>query len=227
MVIEPGPSFVFACAASLAAGTAFLIALGFIIEHKGLGHGFWIVLAASMLAQIPSNLRVMLMMLGQGIASPAASMVAIASTVAIIALAVALLDARRHANISSLGIFIWPLVLASLASGFIVGIASLFLPEGSDDKPGVLAKMLTNEPAGFVIGGVIASVLAARYASREKDWRFLLPAVALIVAVELQSTLAEALTVQPPLAGASLVIVTAVGYVVLLRVGEMMQGTAV
>jgi MFS family permease len=140
-------------------------------------------------------------------------------------LIVGILEARRRSNMTSVELLIWPLVLASLASGLIVAIASLILPEGSDDKLDTLATMLTNRPAGFVIGGVIASALAATYASRENDWRFFPPAVAAIAAVQLQSIIAEALTVQPPLAGASLVIVTAVAYVVLMRVRELMQGT--
>jgi acyl-CoA synthetase (NDP forming) len=41
--------------------------------------------------------------------------------------------------------------------------------------------------------------------------------------VQLQSIIAESLHVQPPLAGASLVIVTAVGYLVLMRVRALMQ----
>jgi SecY len=211
--------------ATLVGGTAILIALALIIEHKGVGHGFWIMLAASILAQMPSHFRIMLLMLTEGMASPAATLIAVASTVAIIALVVCLLEARRHANVADMSILIWPLVLASLASGFIVAIGSLILPEGSDDKLDTLATMLTNRPAGFVIGGVIASALAATYASRENDWRFFPPAVAVIAAVQLQSIVAEAMTVQPPLAGASLVIVTVVGYVVLMRVGDMKQGT--
>lgn len=223
MVIEPGATFVVSTVATLVAGTAILIALALIIEHKGVGHGFWIILAASILAQMPSHCRVMLMMLREGMVSPGATIVAIASTVAIIAMVVGILEARRRANVTNLGLFIWPLVLASLTSSLIVDIALLILPRGADDKLDALAKMLTNEPPGFVIGGVIASVLAAIYAGRDKDWQFFLPAVAVIAAVQMQSIVAEALTVQPPLAGASLVIVTAVLYVVLMRVRELMR----
>jgi SecY len=223
MVVEPGSAFLLSAVVTLVGGTAFLIALALLIERYGLGHGFWIMLAASMLAQLQSHFGVMLLMLREGMASPAATIIAIASTVAISVLIVGNLEARPRANMTNLGIFIWPLVLASLASAIIVDIASLILPLGSDDKLNALAKMLTNEPAGFVIGGVIAGLFAARYASREKDWQFYLPAVALIVAVQLQSIIAAALTVQPPLAGASLVIVMAVGYLVLMRVRALMQ----
>lgn len=225
LVAEPGPAFVISAVATLVAGTAILIALALIIERHGMGHGFWIMLAASMLAQMPSHFRVMLMMLEEGLASPAATAVAVASTAAIVALVVALLEARRRANVTSLGIFVWPLVLASLASGLIVGIASLTLPEGSDGQIDSLAKMLTNEPAGFVIGGVIGGIFVAGYADREQNWQFFLPAAALVIAVQLQSIMAEHLQVQPPLAGASLVIVAVVLYLVVMRVREMMQGT--
>jgi preprotein translocase subunit SecY len=225
MVVAPGSAFLVSTVVTLVGGTAFLIALGLLIERHGLGHGFWIMLAASMLAQLQSHIGVMLLMLREGMASPAATFIAIASTVAISVLIVVILEARRRANETNLSIFIWPLVLASLASGLIVDIAVLVLPIGADDKVEALAKMLTNEPAGFVIGGIIASAFAAIYARREKNWQFFLPAVALIAGVQLQSLIAEAITVQPPLAGASLVIVTAVGYVVLMRVREMMQGT--
>ncbi len=226
IVLAPGTAFLVSTVVTLVGGTAFLIALGLLIERQGLGHGFWIMLAASMLAQLPSHIGVMHFMLKEGIASPAATVVAIASSVAIGALVVGILEGRRDAKVSSMGILIWPLVLASLASGLIVGIASLILPEGSDDKLDAMAKMLTNQPAGFVIGGVIASAFAAAYASREKDWQVFLPAVAVIAAVQLQSIVGESLQVQPPLAGASLVIVTAVGYVVVMRIREMMQGEA-
>jgi preprotein translocase subunit SecY len=224
MVVEPGSAFLLSAVVTLAGGTAFLIALGLLIERQGLGHGFWIMLAASVVSQMPSHIGVMLMMLTEGMASPAATIIPVASVAVIATLVVAIIEARRRAKLTSLSILIWPLVLASLASGIIVDIAVLFLPVGADDKMESLAKMLTNEPAGFVIGGIIASAFAAMYARRENDWRFFWPAVALIIAVQLQSIIAEALTVQPPLAGASLVIVTAVGYVVLMRVRELMQG---
>jgi SecY len=224
LVVEPGTTFLVSAVTTLVGGTAFLIALGLVIERLGLGHGFWIVLAASMLAQLPSYLGVMLLMLREGIASPAATIVASASTVALIALTVGMLEARRRANVTSLAIVIWPLVLASLASGLIVGIASVVLPEGSDDTLDRLAKMLTNEPAGFLIGGVIASLFAARFASRDNDWRFFAPAVALIAGVQVHSIIAESLQVYPPFAGASLVIVTAVAYISLMRVRALMSG---
>jgi SecY len=224
MVVEPGSAFLPSAVVTLVGGTAFLIALALLIERYGLGHGFWIMLAASMLAQLPSHIGVMLLMLRERMASPASTMIAITSVAAITSLVVAIIEARRRAKFTSLSIVIWQLVLASLASGVIVGIASLILPEGSDEKLDALAKMLTNEPAGFVIGGIIASLFAAIYARRENDWQFFLPAFALIAGVQLQSIIAEALTVQPPLAGASLVIVTVVGYVVLMRVRELMQG---
>jgi SecY len=225
MVTAPGPEFIASAVTTLLAGSAFLIALALVIERQGIGLGFWIMLAVSMLAQLPSHIGLMLLMFTEGMASPAATIAAVASTAAIVTLIVGILEARRRASLTSLGIFIWPLALASLTSGFIVGINSIFMPDGSEDQLAAMAKMLTNEPAGFVIGAVIASLFTARYASREKDWQFFLPAVAVIVAVQVQSIVAEAMTVQPPLAGASLVIVTAVGYVVLMRVRELMLGT--
>jgi SecY len=224
MVVEPGSAFLVSTVVTLVGGTAFLIALGLLIERHGVGHGFWIMLAASMVAQLQSHIGGMLLMLREGMASPAATFIAIASTVAISVLIVGILEARRRANETSLGIFIWPLVLASLASAVIVDIAVLVMPLRTDDKIESLAKTLTNEPAGFVIGGLIACLFAARYASREKDWKFFLPVVAVIAVVQLQSIIAEALTVQPPLAGASLIIVTVVAFVVLMRVRELMQG---
>lgn len=224
MVLQPGTAFLTSTVVSFVGGTALLMGLGLLIERQGLGHGFWILLAASILAQLPSHISLMLVMLKEGMASPAASSIAVASVAAIVALIVGILEARRRANLPNVEKFIWPLVLASLVSALIVDIAVLILPVGSDDEINALAKMLTSEPAGFVIGGVIASLIAARYASQANDWQFLLPAVAVIAAVQMQSIIAEALTVQPPLAGASLVIVTVVGYAVLMRVREMMQG---
>jgi SecY len=225
MVVEPGSAFLVSTVVTLVGGTAFLIALGLLIERHGVGHGFWIMLAASMVAQLQSHIGVMLLVLREGIASPAATLIAVTSIAVIVVLVVAILEARRRADVTEMSILIWPLVLASLTYAFIVDVAVLILPIGSDDKLDALAKMLTNESAGFVIGGVIACLFATRYASREKDWQFFLPVVAVIAVVQLQSIIAEALTVQPPLAGASLIIVTVVAYVVLMRVRELMQGT--
>lgn len=171
LVLEPGTAFIGSTVATLVGGTAFLMALGLLIERRGLGQEFWILLAASMLSQLPAHASVMLMMLREGIASPATTLIAVASTLAIAALIVGILETRRRENMPGVEIFIWPLVLASLASGIIVAIASLILREGSDDQVNASAKMLTNEPASFVIGGVIATLLAATYASREKDRR--------------------------------------------------------
>jgi MFS family permease len=216
LVGEPEPTFILLAVATLAAGTAILIALGVIIEHLGIGDGFLILLAASMLSQTPSQAGVMLMMVTEGIASPAAAAVSIALTVAIVALLAALLEARWRANATGLGIVIWPLVLASLASGVIAAVASIVLPEGSDDIIDALAQMLTNQPAGFVIGAGIACAFVARYASREGDWRFFLPVAGLMAIVQLHSMISLYLVAPPPLAGASLVIVAAVLCAVLL-----------
>ncbi len=161
LVSSPGPGFQFPAVAALVAGLACIIGLARVIERQGLGHGFWIMLAASILAQLPSHIGVMLLMLKEGMASPVATIAVIASTVALVGLIVGILESRRRENMPGVEVFFWPLVLASLASALIVDIAVLILPVGSDDQVNALAKMLTNEPAGFVIGGVIASVLAA------------------------------------------------------------------
>ena len=225
MVLEPGAAFLTSSVVSFVGGTAFLMALGILIERQGIGHGFWMLLAASILASLPNHANLMLIMLRHGMSSPAAIVVAVVSALAIVALIVGILETRRRANLPGVEKFFWPLVLASLVSAIIVDIFVLTMPEGSEDQVNALAKMLTNEPAGFVIGGLIASGLAAIYASREKDWQFFLPAVAVIAAVQLQSIIAEHLHVQPPLAGASLVIVTVVGYAVLMRVRQIVQVT--
>ncbi len=117
MVAQPGASFIATGTASLVAGNASVIALALLITRKGLGHGFWIVLAASMLVQMPEHWRLMLFMLQEGSINLAQVAFSVLTMAAIVALTVAILAARQRAGKDEAGLLIWPLVLAPLING--------------------------------------------------------------------------------------------------------------
>ena len=157
----------------------------------------------------------MLFMLQEGSINLAQVAFSVLSMAAIVALTVAILAARQRAGKDEAGLLIWPLVLAPFINGVIIIIAALMFPGDGEGRFASFAKMLTNEPPGLALIAIVGWLFAARYAAREGSWQFFLPTAALILVVQLQSIAAAILNVPPFMAGASVVIVAAVLWIVL------------
>jgi hypothetical protein len=216
LVIEPGTTFTVSTIVTLVTGTLVVIAFARFIERQGIGYGFWIMFAAWSIGPLASNAARLFVMLGQGAVYPSAGIVALAGDVAIFAGVVALLLARRRAGFNSAEPVVWPLVLAPLLMGWLVGL-DLFIGSQTDARS-VLSLAVPNNPIGFLLHALIVSWCVVRYAIREGSRAFILPTVVLAMGATLVSQFTwTRLGIQPLLGGASAVIVAAVLYVVVQR----------
>ena len=218
LVTQADAWFVATTAISLAAGTALIIALGRTIEKHGIGHGFWVMLAGSMVAGVPGSAAQLYAMVAQGVASPSAAAAALAADVAIMAAVVALLDARRRSGFDNAEPVVWPVILAPLLASWIIALAVLLLPGGASTQHGAINFFLISHPIGLATQAAIACALVARYALRENNLGFLLPTAALAVGVILLGKfMLSGMQILPLIGGPSAVVVAAVCYVVAMR----------
>jgi hypothetical protein len=226
MVSSPGTSFVIGTAASLCAGTALVMTLARIIERQGVGHGFWVMLAGSMLAGVPGQALQLFAAVAQGAASLSAVAATLALDVAIIAAVVALVLARRQAGLNNAEPVIWPVILAPLAASWLVALLVVAWPGSHATEPAAIDFFLINHPVGLILHGVIVCALVARYSIQEGQLGFIVPMAALAISVALISKFAPTwLQMMPLLIGPSAVVVAAVCTVIGLRLRELIEAS--
>jgi hypothetical protein len=220
LVIEPGYWFTVTTTVTLATGTVLAIAVARLIERHGIGFGFWIVLAGWTTSAIAPHARQLYAMLAQGAISLPLGLATLAGDVVIIMAVAAFLSARRAAGFTKAEPVLWPLVLAPLVSGWLVGLAVVV---GSEDLARhVLQWMIPNNPMGFVVHAIVVSIFIIRYAGCEGSRAFVAPLIALTIGATLVSQITwTMLGVQPLLGGANAVVVASVLYAVIQRAATL------
>jgi SecY len=222
LVIDPGHWFTLTTSVTLATGTVLTIAVARLVERHGIGYGFWIMLAAWSISVIAPHARQLYAMLSQGAASLPLGLAALASDVAIIMAVIGLLQARRAAGFTKAEPVLWPLALAPLVSGWLVGLAA-FIAQPNVAR-GVLHWMIPNNPMGFMVHAAIVSIFVIRYAGREGSRAFVAPAIAMMIGATLVSQITWTMFgIQPLLGGASAVIVATVLYAVIQRAAPLVH----
>jgi SecY len=224
LVSNPSTTFLIGTTASLCAGTALVMTLARIIERQGVGDGFWVMLAGSMLASVPGQALQLFATVAQGAASLSAVAATLAFDVAIIAAVVALVLARRQAGLNNAEPVIWPVILAPLAASWLVTLLVVLWPGNEATQPAAIDFFLINSSVGLILHAVIVCALVACYAFREGQLGFALPTAALAIGVALISKFAlTGLQLMPLLIGPSAVVVAAVCTVIGLRLRELIE----
>ena len=194
------------------------MALAHIVERQGVGHGFWVMLAGSFLANAAGQAIHLFAIVAQGQASVFAGIATVAVDVVVIAAVVALLEARRRSGLESAEPVIWPVIIAPLAAGWIMALIIALWPGDQSAQPGAIQFFLINHPFGLALQAAIACALVWRYAVREGALGFFPPIAALAIGVAVLAKLSLAILQNfPLLGGPNTVVVAAVGYVILRR----------
>lgn len=123
IVVEPGVGFRLSTVLTMVAGTAFLIWLADLISRRGIGHGFWILLSAPVLAKLPHMVLGVLELVSQGAISQFAVLLFAAFIVLGTAAVVALAKAdggEEFADFPNGSVGPWPPILAYAMLGWLL-----------------------------------------------------------------------------------------------------------
>lgn len=177
IVNDPSTSTDIGMIASMTAGTAFAMALAHLISGVGVGHGFWVLLAASFLPQLTQDAVLGFAAARQG-AIGGASVAASLGMVGLIAAGtVGVLEVRkRSAFVSALPV-VMPKLLGGVLAGWIMALPLVF---SFAEQPVYFFR-----PGGIaqgVITTAIAFVLLWLYARREGSRKLFAPTAVLIAA---------------------------------------------
>lgn len=132
LVLDPGWSFRVPVIATYVAATALLSWLADQITKRGLGNGFWLLLAVPAIGVLPETAAQAWQLAREGMISTGVLLLGpVWLAVAIVVLVT--LDRTRHPLVPkrSLG-GVWPPILAYTILSWIIGIAFAFAPHGTD-----------------------------------------------------------------------------------------------
>lgn len=121
VVAEPGWSFRIGTVATLVAATAALSWLADLVTSRGLGNGFWLLLAVPVIARLPSDVAMTLELVRLGSLAPDAARLAAGYLVVGSAALVGLHLARRDAVPAATRFGAWPPLLGQTVLGWIAG----------------------------------------------------------------------------------------------------------
>lgn len=209
LVVEPGTVFRGVAVTSLLGGTALVVSLARLIDARGVGMGFWVMLGASFVSGMAHDLIILVQQalvtgfiqlplnLGVGLA------VVLGGTAAV----VAILLARRNMAMPRMEPVMWPVVLAVMIYPWVVvAIAIAVSLVSSQDDP-ELDLWLLNGPVGILAFAAITFGLAVRYARREGQPGVSLATAGLLTAVVIATMVPIAWAIVIPVAAGQLVVI--------------------
>jgi hypothetical protein len=134
---------------SLMAGTAAIIAFAWFIDRFGVGHGFWIVLAAQSIIAMGNWVSQRSQLMETGALEPTTAVAGLAALIMLTALTV-LITLKAHNGPCKLDLVAWPLLLANMTS-ILVMLPFFALFQADPDTKG----MPENIPA-YLAGSLVA-----------------------------------------------------------------------
>lgn len=126
LVTEPGAQFRVGVATTIVAATALLSWLADEITRRGLGSGFWVLLAAPVLAQLPATVATAIELARSGDVSAPSLLIGPAWLMLAAAWLVALDRARTETLPAVRLAGVWPPILATTVLGWLAGTAMGF-----------------------------------------------------------------------------------------------------
>lgn len=177
LVPDAGPVFNLTTVATLIGGTALAIVFARLIETKGVGWGFWILLASVIVAStapaVPQTALIVSRMIGTGLGASASAsaelILFLAILVAATAAVVALILARRNMGFSNGEPLVWPVQLYGLLLGNLIIPLAYLVSNGTDARPDALLFLLPNRPVGALIAALLLAAIVYRNANRENS----------------------------------------------------------
>jgi SecY len=160
-----GEAFRFGAIASMTAATALLVLLAAVITHRGVGHGFWVFLAATALWNISTEVRVLALLWTNGsIGSTTVFFTGGVFAVSLAAIA-ALVLARWRASFAdhqslACPLYLYPVVLPWVIFAVDVSIEALGWNWASTRA------LLPDQPLGAGLAVVLIAGLSLRYGRR-------------------------------------------------------------
>jgi preprotein translocase subunit SecY len=166
-VAEPGVAFRAGTIMTLVAGTAFLIWLADLVTRHGLGSGFWLILAAPVVAELPGMTADLVDLAEKGSIAP----LAVALFAAYVALAtaafVALAKANGGAEFPRGSAGPWPLLLAYASLGWL--LAALMVVPSQPWREAVMSVIDQGHPVKLVMLALLVGLFALLYANPHAD----------------------------------------------------------
>jgi hypothetical protein len=226
LVPEPGEAFLASSYAALMAGVLVTFLLGYVIEHAGIGRGFWVLWLA---ATVVSNLVADVAAATEGLRSgriPEPLLLAYAAGILVVtASVVALVLARRRMGFAAAEPLIWPLQIYALAAPWLV--IGFGLATGSLDDPTAAASLLEPpHPFGLLVMLALLAGIGRRYAHREGSAPLLWPTLLLLAIANAAYYQLRQLAPFSPLPAAEVVTLAAIGAVILADLGTAWNGDA-
>lgn len=173
----------FANVVTLVGGVALLIATARLIDLRGLGSGFWTLLALAFAPQFIQGLLNNLVLMREGIGNWRTLGLAVGIAFAIAGATVAILEARNRAGLPSAA----PLPLAFLLSGTLLTLPMMVAPD-------LIAAVVSHDFGFLALNGLkalFAIGVMAIYARREKSWPLLTFTGALFFLLSFADALSE------------------------------------
>jgi preprotein translocase subunit SecY len=228
IVKTPGLTFQITTLASLVGGTVGMIALARLIEWRGVGHGFWVMLAAGTVAGLAPTFAGFALSFSQGLMKPLACLAAVGVDIVIIVAVIWLLGARRRVGFMAADVLLWPLLMPTAVVSFI-SIAAYLVSMNLANMGLVMQYLTPQSLIGLAFHTAIIFVLVLRYALREGSKSLLLPTTLIVVgAFVVPQMMTNALHINTLFgSGSSTVIVTAAFYLILQRIKDHGRTTSI
>jgi preprotein translocase subunit SecY len=166
-VAAPGSGFRTSTVATLVGGTAFLIWLADLITRYGLGSGFWLLLAAPVIAEVPSVTAGLLELVGTGSVSQAGALLFAGYLVAATAALVALAKANGGAEFPRGAVSPWPPLLAYASLGWL--FVALMVVPSETWREAVMSVLDKGHPVKLVLLALFVGLFALSYANPSRE----------------------------------------------------------